>query len=143
LVVRDADNEEMPDPKLPPPDPDPEKYPPGPAPVPVREPEEPGPDVIDPVRSNYSCGTLIVFEQTSKSATTHNGAIVRAVVVTFFWKQELVALQQTDPEPSIEGRQNRSFTFSPEGCELKAESGVLHSDCSMTVHQEPNESKDR
>ena len=42
------DNEVMPDPKLPPPDPDPEKYPPGPAPAPVREPEEPGPDVIDP-----------------------------------------------------------------------------------------------
>jgi hypothetical protein len=50
---------------------------------------------------------------------------------------------QTDPEPSIEGRQNRPFAFSPEGCELQAESGVLHSDCSLTAHQEPNESKDR
>jgi hypothetical protein len=35
------------DPKLPPPDPDPAKDP-GPEPVPIREPEEPGPDVIDP-----------------------------------------------------------------------------------------------
>jgi hypothetical protein len=33
---------------------------------------------------------------------------------------------QTYPEQSIKGRQNPSFTFSPEGCELKAESGVLH-----------------
>ena len=35
------------DPKLPPPDPDPRE--PGPSPVPVREPEETGPDVIDPI----------------------------------------------------------------------------------------------
>jgi hypothetical protein len=50
---------------------------------------------------------------------------------------------QTNPEPSIEGRQNRSFTFSLEGCELKAEGSVFHSDCSMTAHQEPNVSKGR
>src|SRR5579862_5341300 len=40
-----ADNEAMPDPKLPPPDPDPQD--PWPDPAPLPEPEEPEPDVID------------------------------------------------------------------------------------------------
>jgi hypothetical protein len=40
-----ADNEAMPEPKLPPPDPDPQD--PWPDPSPVPEPEESDPDVID------------------------------------------------------------------------------------------------
>jgi len=42
---RAADNEAMPEPKLPPPDPDPKD--PWPDPSPVPEPDEPEPDVID------------------------------------------------------------------------------------------------
>ena len=43
-----SDPKTDPEPKFPEPDPDPEKQPPGVSPVPVREPEERGPDVIDP-----------------------------------------------------------------------------------------------
>ena len=50
--------------------------------------------------------------------------------------------RQANPEQAIEGSQHRSLTFSLEGCELKAESGILHRDSSMTAHQESNESKD-
>jgi len=45
---------------------------------------------------------------------------------------------------AIDGRsQHRALTLSPEGCELKAESGILHRNASMTAHQESNESKNR
>jgi hypothetical protein len=45
---------------------------------------------------------------------------------------------QPNPEQAIEGSQHRSLTFSLEGCELKAESGILYRDASMTAHQESN-----
>jgi hypothetical protein len=44
-------------------------------------------------------------------------------------------------EQAIEGSQHRSLTFSLEGCELKAESGILYRNGSTTAHQETNESK--
>jgi hypothetical protein len=50
--------------------------------------------------------------------------------------------RQANPEEPIEGSQYRPLAFPLEGCELKAESGILHRNGSMTVHQESNESKD-
>ena len=50
--------------------------------------------------------------------------------------------RQPDPEKPIEGSQHRSLTFSLEGGELNAESGVLHRNGSMTAHEESKESKD-
>ena len=50
---------------------------------------------------------------------------------------------QPNPEQAIEGSQHRSLTFSLEGCELKAESGILYRNGSITAHQESNESKNR
>ena len=50
---------------------------------------------------------------------------------------------QTNPEQAIEGSQHWSLTFSLEGCELKAESGILYRNGSVTVQQESNESKNR
>jgi hypothetical protein len=50
---------------------------------------------------------------------------------------------QSNPEQAIDGSQRRSFTFSLEGCELKAESGILYRNSSMAAHEESNESKNR
>ena len=51
-------------------------------------------------------------------------------------------LAESDPEYAIEGRQQRSFPLSLEGCELEAECGVLESEGLVAAHQQPNESKD-
>src|SRR5215831_5827533 len=41
----------------------------------------------------------------------------------------------------VEGSQHRPLAFSPEGIELKAESGVLHSQSRMTAEEESRETK--
>jgi hypothetical protein len=50
---------------------------------------------------------------------------------------------QPNPEEPIKGSQYRSLTFSLEGCELKAESGILYRNGSIPAHQESNESESR
>jgi hypothetical protein len=50
---------------------------------------------------------------------------------------------QPNPEQAIEGSQHRSLTFSLEGCELKAECGILYRNGAITAHQESNKSKNR
>jgi hypothetical protein len=50
---------------------------------------------------------------------------------------------QPDPEQVIEGSQHRSLTLSLEGCELKAECGILYRNGCITAHQESTESKNR
>src|SRR5215469_5811705 len=42
-----------------------------------------------------------------------------------------------------EGSQHRPLAFSPEGIELKAESGVLHSQSRMTAEEESRETKQK
>jgi hypothetical protein len=51
--------------------------------------------------------------------------------------------RQPNPEQAIEGSQHRSLTFSLEGCELKAECGILYRNGAITAHQESNKSKNR
>src|SRR5262245_11901888 len=43
----------------------------------------------------------------------------------------------------VEGSQHRPLAFSPEGVELKAESGVLHSQSRMTAEEESRETKQK
>jgi len=64
------------------------------------------------------------------------------------WTQRhRTALLQTRDSPTQNRRsketQHRSLTFSLEGCELKAESGILYRNGCITAHQESNESKNR
>jgi hypothetical protein len=50
---------------------------------------------------------------------------------------------QPNPKQQVKGTQHRSLMFPLEGCELKAESAILHRNASMTAYQESNESKNR
>jgi len=56
-------------------------------------------------------------------------------------RRRSVPRSRCDPEQSVEGSQNGSSPFSLEGCELKAESRILHRDGRMTAEGESRETK--
>ncbi|MGH9628314.1 MAG: hypothetical protein ACRD7E_08250 [Bryobacteraceae bacterium] len=48
---------------------------------------------------------------------------------------------ESDPECAIEGREDRSLTFSLEGRKLESESGILDRHGLVTAHEESHETK--